>query len=229
MTPQHHMRSSLTRRRWLIPLILLAVVIVGLRVRRERSRIDDDGHRPQDVARAFVEAVNAGDFEKAAACWKTGDVQNIEANFNGSFRDFCVYYFKCDSFDVTLRGKDKKSHVVAFRGQENGKPKTFGLFLRQFEGKWRLQMNKFIQDEESVMTTNANYAPPPNALRPKLKVRQPCRKELHENNRSKVAPHAISTERPGEVCRFLQARPRVAGSAAAQIATRLGTSVHESA
>jgi hypothetical protein len=111
---------------------------------------DNDGNRAEDVARMFVEAVQAGDFDKAATYWRKADVKNIEANSNMPFKDFCLYFFKCDSFKITLMRKDKKSHVVAFRGQQEGREKTFGLFLQRIDGKWRLLMEKFIQDSESV-------------------------------------------------------------------------------
>ena len=121
---------------------------------------DDDGNRPEDVARMFVEAVQAGDFDKAATYWRKGDVKNIEANSKMSFKDFSTYYFKCDSFDVELMRKDKKSHVVAFRGRENGRAKTFGLWLKRIDGKWRLLMEKFIRDSDSVSTTTEHATNP---------------------------------------------------------------------
>jgi hypothetical protein len=118
---------------------------------------DNDGNRPEDVVRMFVEAVQAGDFEKATTYWRNGDVKNIEANSHMSFKDFCLHFFECDSFAVSFMRKDKKSQVVAFRGQQNGREKTFGLFLKRIDGKWRMQMEKFIKD--SVTTAEAEQIP----------------------------------------------------------------------
>ena len=111
-----------------------------------RTPQDDNGDRPEDVVRQFVEAVQGSDFEKAATYWRTGDVKNIEANSHMPFKDFCSYFFMCDNFAVTFIGQDKKSHLIAFRGQDNGREKTFKLFLQRINGRWRMVMNRFIQD-----------------------------------------------------------------------------------
>lgn len=120
---------------------------------------DRDGNHAEDVVRMFVEAVQKDNFEKAATYWRTGDVKNIEANAMMSFKDFSIHYFKCDSFKISFMRKDKKSHVVAFRGQQNGREKTFGLFLQRIDGKWRMVMEKFIKDSESVSQPEQTTTP----------------------------------------------------------------------
>jgi hypothetical protein len=142
------------KRRWL--WISLAVALTGALAACKLLNLtppkDQDGNRPEDVARIFVKAVQAADFERAAACWRAGDVQNIEANSAMTFKEFCTYFFQCDIYELTPRGKDKNSHVVAFHGQKEGRPKTFGLFLQRVDGRWRLLMNRFIRDPEQGRT-----------------------------------------------------------------------------
>ena len=141
---------------WILLLVVLVLPLGCLSAGSTPK--DNDGNHAEDIVRMFVEAIQKGDFEKAATYWRTGDVKNIEANSKMSFKDFSIHYFKCDSFKTSFMRKDKKSHVVAFRGQENGREKTFGLFLQRIDGKWRMVMEKFIKDSESVsqpeQTTN---------------------------------------------------------------------------
>jgi hypothetical protein len=140
-------RQMLRRRRWWFVRAALLGVLIACRPSTLSVPKDQDGNRPQDIARMFVDAVQAGDFQKAATYWRPGDVRNIEANSDRTFEAFCVEFFKCDTYQLTPMGKDKKAYVVAFRGKQDGKEKTFGLFLDQINGKFRLVMDRFMDSQ----------------------------------------------------------------------------------
>jgi len=142
------MRKFFRRHRWLSVATVLIGLLAAWRLWTFVALKDRDGNRPQDVAKMFVEAVQVGDFEKAATYWRTGDVRNVEANSEMTFKEFCTKFFKCDTYQISLMGKDKIAYAVAFRGQEGGSPKMFGLFLLRVDGRWRLVMERFMPDAE---------------------------------------------------------------------------------
>lgn len=132
-------------RAWLLgfSILFLAPAVWFLTVNRLR---DEDGHKPEDVARMFIESVQVGDFVEAATFWKSGDTHNIEANAEMSFESYCAKNFKCDTYQLSMLGTDKRCRVVGFRGKDSSGPKTYALFLERIDGKWQIRMDKFMPD-----------------------------------------------------------------------------------
>lgn len=137
------MRKFLARYSWFVISLVLLVTwwLWGYGPPRDR-----EGRRPQDVARKFVEAVRAGDFQDAATYWRTGDIQNVEANWELPFAEFLRTKFQCDSYELSRMRRGKQGlYIVHFRGQQGGKTKMFDLFLDRVGGKWRLVEDKWLE------------------------------------------------------------------------------------
>ena len=120
------------------------------------ARADVNGNRPRDVAKAFLDAVQSNDFAKAASFWGPGTIQNVEANFEMKFEDFCTRTFKVDSYKLGITTRQKEGLFnVPFKGSLAGTNKAWGLYLKLIGGKWRIMEDLWIP-----VTTNS---PPPNA------------------------------------------------------------------
>lgn len=104
---------------------------------------DADKHRPNEIAEMFVEAVNKGDYKRAESYWRKGDALTIEANWKMSFQEFCLKEFKNDSYKLTFAGKDRNSYVYYFQGMEKERRKSFQLYIKSVEDRWRLVMAPF--------------------------------------------------------------------------------------
>lgn len=125
-----------------VVLALLSVVF-GRRIPPK----DRNGNTPQVVAREFVGAVNAKDYDLAASHWRPSDVQNLEANANMRFPMFCADFIECDSYRLTpVAWQKAESFLVQFEGEKAGRQKAFALYLKQIDGEWKLVMNKWILD-----------------------------------------------------------------------------------
>lgn len=109
---------------------------------------DIEGNRAEDAARRFVEFARAGNITAAASCWREGDTENIEANRNESFAQYCEY-FRSDSYTLKYEGMDKGYSWVRFHGTENGKTKTRILYLAPLEeskdGRWKLAETRWFR------------------------------------------------------------------------------------
>lgn len=99
--------------------------------------------RPDDVARAFVEAVRKGDYASAASYWEPSGLRNVEANMGVSFRSFCNKYFRADRYTLDAPAKGKAGHyAVGFAGEYEGKRTSFMLYLKRYGGRWRLVQDR---------------------------------------------------------------------------------------
>lgn len=109
---------------------------------------DKNGNRPEDVADAFIRAVQAGDLSRAAKFWDSGSIKNVQANFRVKFEDFCINKFKCDSYELSESTKGKSGYYhVGFEGKtRDGGTKGFGLYLKLFEGEWLLGEDLWIRE-----------------------------------------------------------------------------------
>jgi hypothetical protein len=139
----------------LLAILAMGCYPVGLLV-FHWARADVNGDRPRDVAKAFIDAVQSNDFAKAASFWGPGTIQNVEANFEMKFKDFCILIFKVDSYKLGITTRQKEgSFSVPFKGSLTGTNKAWGLYLEVIDSKWRI-----IEDLWMPATTNS---PPPHA------------------------------------------------------------------
>lgn len=129
-------RSKLT-----VVICALGLVLQGC----HPARRDKNGHRPEEVAAAFILAVQHGDITQAAEYWVPGSIPNVEANFGVSFEEFCIREFKCDSYALSKAEKGKGPwYHVGFEGEVmGGDPKSFGLYLKLVEDEWRLGQDRW--------------------------------------------------------------------------------------
>lgn len=98
---------------------------------------DADGNRPADVARLFVEAVQAGDLTKAMTYWDTDGLESLKRLGYKSFEDYCKTVL-CDSFKVEAEGGDKGVHYVYMTGRRNNQEVGKRFFLTKVSGRWKM-------------------------------------------------------------------------------------------
>lgn len=135
------------RTRIILVAVLVGFVFIGIRFARSFAERDNDGRYPDDVVRAFIDAVQRDDYALALQSWRGGDQKAIEQNWRMSFPEFCRQNFKVDNYEVKFGGIDRGSYVFFFRGSEQGKSKTFQLYVYRVDGRWRLVMEFFLKPE----------------------------------------------------------------------------------
>jgi hypothetical protein len=134
-------RSSVTALRLLACLALVVPAGCG-------APKDKNDRRPEAVVEAFVKAVTADDFTKAASFWKQGALENIEANYGMSFREFCRQQFVCDSYRLSRATKQKGQYYsVDFRCMADGQERTFMFYLELVGGEWLLEYDLWVPKE----------------------------------------------------------------------------------
>ena len=111
---------------------------------------DRNGNGPRDVAKAFVEAVQSNDFAKAASFWNPSSIQNVESNVQMKFEEFCVRTFKCDTYKLSMAGRQKSYFKVGFRGRRNGEQTRWGLYFKRVDGEWRIIEELWIPDQKQT-------------------------------------------------------------------------------
>jgi hypothetical protein len=111
---------------------------------------DRNGNGPRDVAKAFVEAVQSNDFATAASFWNPSSIGNAESNFQMKFEEFCVRTFKCDTYKLSMTGRQKSYFKVGFRGLRNGHEMRWGLYFKRVEGEWRIVEDLWIPDQKQT-------------------------------------------------------------------------------
>jgi hypothetical protein len=146
-----------TNRQWLrrsfqfggVFLLLLLCSSCALLVFHWAPR-DSNGNCPRDVAKAFVDAVQSNDFAKAASFWDPSSIQNMESNSQMKFKEFCVRTFKCDTYKLSMAGRQKSHFKVGFRGRRNGDQTRWGLYFKRVGGEWRIVEDLWIRDQKQT-------------------------------------------------------------------------------
>jgi hypothetical protein len=133
-----------------IPILvksLVVMVALGVLFRAYHSPKDASGTSAKEVVSAFVKAVNSGDYESAKQYWSVSSVENIQANYNTNFADFCRAKFECESFSLSGSTRQKAGFfLVKFHGKSaNGGDKFFRLYLQRTDGKWTLAQKRWLK------------------------------------------------------------------------------------
>jgi hypothetical protein len=120
-------------------LLILGILLVGIVLRYRIPQRDSFGTLPQSVADDFVTAVNLNDVVLASSYWKEGSIEHLEKAFEIKFEVFCEQMIQCDTYTLEPIARQKgDSFLVQFEGNKDGKRKSFGLYLKRVEGKWKL-------------------------------------------------------------------------------------------
>ena len=111
---------------------------------------DKDGNRPRDIAKAVMGYVQSNDFQEAATFWGPQCIQNLEANRETKFQDFCLRELKCDSYELGIATRQKEGHFhVHFQGTCAGEKKSFGFYIKRVGGQWRIMEYLWIRPRET--------------------------------------------------------------------------------
>ena len=102
---------------------------------------DSTGQSPADVARGFIAAVQADDYDKAASFFTKRSVNAIQHNsaHEYSFKDYCAHFKDLDSFELppARRGKADYWHLT-MSGKRRGEDIRYLFSFESVGEKWLL-------------------------------------------------------------------------------------------
>jgi len=120
---------------------LLLAMAGGLFAVRRSVLHDVDGRQPQEVVRAFLDAVIREDFESANKLTRDAQLIGSDPKLMSGFIEFSRHYLRVKTYDISLLGMDKGAHVFFFRGNNDGQTKEYRIYTRKIDDRWRVVLN----------------------------------------------------------------------------------------
>jgi hypothetical protein len=184
---------------------------------------DRDGHKPEDIARAFISAVDADDYETAASFFTKQSVNEIQHNsaYEYSFPHYCSRFKGLDSveFDRSWRGKGNYWRL-GMSGKRNGEPAGYSFYFDRVGNKWLMTVSEMsyfwgqaeaTEPHANLIITNYRLGSDRNDYPP----------------RAKAGDKTVLVHRIGHDRAIPAYRPLAEGDGAFRCRLRLGTYVIE--
>lgn len=135
------MRMTKTAKLAISGFLLLLAIAGSLFVVRRAVLHDVDGRQPQEVVRAFLDAVIRKDFESANKLTRDAQLIASDPKLMSGFIEFSRHYLGVKTYDISLLGMDKGAHVFFFRGNNDGQTKEYRIYTRKIDDRWRVVLN----------------------------------------------------------------------------------------
>ena len=154
MAPSQEMKISDSKTFWKIVLtIFLMSVAIFLFIGSDfHSAVvnvlmvphDKHGHKPRDIAKAFLEAARSGDYRQAAEYWTDDSLKVFQRNTRGieaSLESFCDYFQPIISYTIppATPSEEGGNYWLYVRGKlADGSPRGYQLFFELVDNEWKL-------------------------------------------------------------------------------------------